>query len=510
MFNLSFSYYGSLFLGVQQWRFAQAVNTLNIDTTSGYVTGTVDRTAPNVAQFLGIPYAEQPVGSRRWLPSVAKERAQFIDATKFGPSCPQFEGNASNVWRTDAPEFLPEPEFGEDCLSVNIWAPWTGKRWNGTSNDTRPVIVWIHGGAFLTGGVNTPYHIPTQWVQRRKDLIVVAINYRLNIFGFPNARGTVQNLGLLDQRLALEWIQENIANFGGDPERITLWGQSAGAIAADLYNYAYPEDSIVSSYILSSGNTYTPLQSLDFEQNNFTFVAKHFGCGNLTATAELDCMRNVSSTDIIGYLKSRVDSTATPALSFNIIVDNSTKFSNNTARAIAGNYTKKPAIIGTTSNEGIAFLPYNRTYGPDQAIGDYYTLWLFICTEVKTTQDRFMTGSTTYRYLYAGNFSNISPLPWLGAYHSADLPLVFGTYDIARGEGTSFQTEVSEQLQDYWTAFAKDPINGLPELGWDAYEPEGDAVLIGWEGQVVQPFPESDIDIQCDGLLPREGAVSPP
>jgi acetylcholinesterase len=325
-------------------------------------------------------------------------------------------------------------------------------------------------------------------------------SYRLNIFGFPNAKGlngTEQNLGLLDQRLGLEWVRSNIANFGGDPARITLWGQSAGAVSVDFYNFAYPEDPIVSALIMDSGSTFLTLGEDDTQHTNFTFVASHFGCGNLTSQAELDCFRNVSSTDIITYLKTRDDDGTTPGLSFNPIVDGRTKFANFTERALAGNFTKKPAIMGTTNNEGAGFVPYSRTNPPSQSAMDAFTLSYFQCTTVKATQDRYAAGAPTFRYLYGGNFSNIAPQPWEGAYHSSELPLIFGTHGIRRGASTPFEIQVSLVMQNYWLAFAQDPMKGLPALGWDAYSPEGNGVYIGLDGIVTQPIKESTLEVPC-------------
>ncbi|KAF9693193.1 hypothetical protein EKO04_008874 [Ascochyta lentis] len=507
-------------LGFAQLPIAQAVGSLMIETTSGTVQGAINSITPNVAHFLGVPFAEQPLGKRRWLPSIPKSKENgTIDASNFGPACAQFEGNAESVWLTDAPEFVITPRnySGEDCLSVNLWAPWKeeGNCTEGTyaaEEEKLPVIAWIHGGSFQTGGATVPYQDPSRWVQRSGKHIVVGINYRLGIFGQPNAAGLAddeQNLGLLDQRLALEWIRDNIANFGGDPARITLWGQSAGAISVDNYNFAYPEDPIVSSLIMHSGTSFLSLTSVDPQHTNFTTVASSLGCGNRNATAEIDCLRAVPFSEIISFLKTRSDNGTTPGLTFNPIIDNRTRFSNYTARALARNFTRKPAIIGTTVDEGNVFLPYNRTYGPDLAIADTLTLSYFLCPSVQTTHNRFATNTTTFRYLYGGNFSNIAPQWWEGAYHQSDMPLVFGTHDIARTNSTPLEYSVSEAMQDFWLAFAQDPVVGLPQQGWEAYEPSGEAVLFGWEGKAVQPIKEADLEAPCSGLVPN-GLPKPP
>lgn len=327
-------------------------------------------------------------------------------------------------------------------------------------------------------------------------------SYRVTIFGFPNAKGLAdgeQNLGFLDQRLGLEWVRDNIRNFGGDPSRITLWGQSAGAASVDNYNFAYPDDPIVSGLIMNSGTSLLPISSSDTQHTTFTYVAQHFGCNSTRAEAELDCLRGVDSASIVSFLKQHADSGAAPGLSFTPVHDERTFFSNVTARALAGNFTRKPAIIGSTDNEGSAFATYNKTYGPPQADADADTATLILCPAVVTTRDRYAANATTFRYLYAGNFSNISPRFWQGAYHSSDLPMYFGTYGIARGNGTDFERQVSEQVQDYYLAFAKDPVHGLPKMGWQAYEPSGEAALIAYEGKVVQGIKESALEAPCDG-----------
>lgn len=250
---------------------------------------------------------------------------------------------------------------------------------------------------------------------------------------------------------------------------------------------------------MNSGTSLLPLVNQDAEHTSFTYVAQHFGCNDTRASAEIDCLRGVDSVSIERFLKQQADSGATPSLSFVPVYDNRTFFSDVTARALAGKFTRKPAIIGTTKDEGTAFPAYNKTYGPPRSEADAATAAYFLCPAAQTTQNRYLANTTTFRYLYAGNFSNVAPQPWEGAFHSSDLPLYFGTYGIARGNGTDFQRQVSEKVQDYYLAFAKDPVHGLSKMGWEAYEPSGEAVLIAYEGKVVQGIKESALEAPCNG-----------
>lgn len=158
---------------------AQALSSLLVNTSSGLVQGSVDPITPHVAHFLGVPYAESPTGPRRWLPAIAKiygDRS-VIDATKFGPACQQYSSNKPSTWSTDAPEFnITPPNYqDEDCLFVNIWAPWQQDEPREKPAELLPVVAWIHGGSFQTGGAQTPYHIPARWVNRSGKHIVVGL-----------------------------------------------------------------------------------------------------------------------------------------------------------------------------------------------------------------------------------------------------------------------------------------------------------------------------------------------
>jgi acetylcholinesterase len=361
------------------------------------------------------------------------------------------------------------------------------------------------GGGFQTGGTNIAYQIPAQWIQRSQKHIVISIQYRVNIFGYPNSAGINEtaalNPGLLDQRLALEWVRDNAAAFGGDASRISLWGQSAGAESVDFYNFAYPSDPIVAGLIQDSGTALLPQGTQDTVRSNFSFVAHHVGCSNLNAGSELACMQKVPFQTIESFLEGYSDNGTQPGLSFSPVVDNTTIFVNYTARALAGNYTKKPAIIGNNANEGRSLVTFDPS-GPNLTAARLVTLDTFQCPADLTARSRHTSGAKTFRYFYSGNFSNIAPRLWEGAYHSSELPLIFGTSGIARGASTAFEISLGEKMQDLYLAFATDPVNGLPSQGWPAYKPAGQAVELGSDGKVTQKISISSLEAPCAGYVP--------
>lgn len=206
----------------------------------------------------------------------------------------------------------------EDCLSLAVWTPA-----NISAQAKLPVVVYLTGGGDVTGGINIPTQLPANWVHRSQSHIVVTTNYRVNMFSFPNARGLngSTNFGLQDQRMAVEWVAENIAAFGGDPKKITLWGQSAGAAAADMYTFAWADDPIVRATVSSSGVAVGRSLNQDYAGTNFTFVAKSLGCDFEDAKLELECMRRVPMPRIENFVGQYQDNstllnTSQPSISF--------------------------------------------------------------------------------------------------------------------------------------------------------------------------------------------------
>ncbi|OMP84398.1 Para-nitrobenzyl esterase [Diplodia seriata] len=475
-------------------------NFASVRINNSTVWGIIPPQTPDVRSFLSIPYAAPPVGSLRWAAPRPAQLAADVDATSFGLSCPQIFNNRSAtlstiVYTTVDPEFslsgAGSSPTGEDCLTLSVWTPATAAAppSSNSSNSSLPVVIWFFGGAFQVGGEDVPYQNPAQWVQRTRSHIVVSFNYRLNIFGFPVAAGLErQNLGFLDQRAAVEWVRDHIAAFGGDPERIIIWGQSAGSLSVEAFQYAYPEDPIVKGAVLDSGSAFGQKLDLGSSTGSFSFVAEHFGCGDLGPEEEVECLRGVPAHSIEGFLDEHLTAGASPMLSFNPAIDDQVVFENYTQRTVDGALAKFPVIIGTTSNEGAAFNAFDLG-GPNQTAAQAFELSVVLCPLVQSTNDRAAAGLDVYRFWYSGNFTNISPLPWMGAFHCSELPLVFGTHSNYRGNSTPFEYAVSERMQDLWLEFAKDPSSFSQH--WPVWNPDT---------QPIQVFGEDGLPSQVRNL----------
>lgn len=304
-----------------------SVSVLTIPTTSGEITGFINTTAPNVRQFLGIPYAEPPVNSLRFQPPVRKSDAGPINATSFAPSCKQETSTTATIYTEVMQQFLINGGDSEDCLYLNVYAPLN------QTNASLPVFIYIPGGGFTSGGANSLYKIPDKWADRTQAFVAITMNYRLNVFGYPNSKAASQNVGLLDQRSVVEWARDNVAAFGGDPERMVLWGQSAGAGSSSVYGYAYPNDPIVTGLISDSGAAALANQVDAGDYAAFDTLAELVGCsdsGNEDGQAQFECMQEVDAETLTQFVSN------TSSISFTPVADNITAFSNLTDRISRG------------------------------------------------------------------------------------------------------------------------------------------------------------------------------
>ncbi len=204
-----------------------------VETNSGKLVGRKHR---NVNTYLGIPYAEKPTGRFRFRPPRPKVPwyPALYQALNYGPECLQ---SSLYINANDDSE-TPTVPMDEDCLYLNIWQPSEAyiDPNNEPSDKLYPVMIWIYGGAFLHGSANRPEYEGNMLAARRNKVIVVSLNYRLGALGFlvSTADGLYGNYGLDDQKTAVQWVKDNILHFGGDPNRITLFGESAGAMSIGL------------------------------------------------------------------------------------------------------------------------------------------------------------------------------------------------------------------------------------------------------------------------------------
>lgn len=246
--------------------------SLSIKCNNGIFVG---ETEDGVKCWKGIPYAAQPIGELRWkAPKAAEDSERVYEAVNFGHVAiqgPYIEETASLYTQ------------GEDCLNLNIWAK------DEDSEELRPIMVYIHGGAYIGGGSADPYYDCKRLAEDNSDVIFVTLNYRLGFFGFSNfekvkggeAYAGTDNLGILDQIEALKWIKKNAASFGGDSNNITLFGESAGAgsimamVASDL------TDGLFNHAIAESGNAYSFVRTKETSQDYTRILMKTAGAGNM-------------------------------------------------------------------------------------------------------------------------------------------------------------------------------------------------------------------------------------
>ncbi|KAJ6015803.1 alpha/beta-hydrolase [Penicillium herquei] len=449
-------------------------SNLTVETPSGTFIGLLNDTYPNVRQFLCVQYAQPPTGDLRWLPAQkplsSKKR---IDSTFYGPACPQYVSSTSTMWSEYEPtnllinlgESLDQGSTAwsttEDCLSLAVWTPAFANK-----NSKLPVALFVTGGGGVTGGIDVPSQMPPQWISRSQEHIVITINYRVNIFGNPKSRALNEtSLSLLDVRAATEWVYENIELFGGDPENIMLWGQSQGAALTHLYTLAFPDEPLASHFgVISQPPSVTlDVSETDDLYEDFDIVAKALGCNyGDDAEAELNL--------IISPMKD-------------------TFFSNESKRYLEGKVAKGPAVRSDTERESAST---NLTSTAEAEVE-------WDCVAALDTTRRYALGLDTYRYYWAGNFTNISPVSWLGAFHWSDLLMIFGTYSKQVGPISQLEVDTSITMQDFILAFLKDP-SSVSGLGWPLSDPNtanGGKILEFGKGNAVHNITGNYLDAPC-------------
>ncbi|KAJ6469165.1 esterase 1, partial [Mycena vitilis] len=484
-----------------------AVHGAQVHLGSTVVTGSETPTLQGEF-FGGIPYAEPPIGSLRFARPVAKfslGNQSTFDATDFGASCIQ-----------PASPFIPDGlPLSEDCLTLNVFRP-SGS----TSNAALPVMVWIYGGSFFTGTPVTfnASELVFRSITRLTPIIYVSFNYRLGPLGFPQgpeaaARG-VLNLGLRDQTLALEWVQRNIASFGGDPSKVTVFGQSAGAISVGLLYLNANFASLARAAIFESSQ---PGTTVLFDANRavpqwLVFVNTACGTTNVAANNSFSCLLAASADDILAGVEAGV-SALVGEFPFLPVLDGPAGIVPTlpSVRLSSGAGGKVPFISGSVLDDGTLFVAasvgttsvdqivsqINSSFTPcpsgPAALSNATNTLLGLYPDDPALGSPFNTGNDTFGF--SGEYKRaaallgdlliqaprrswsqtasdrgtkvfsylfVDPQPENPSYlvaHLSELPYVYGGITAANGTA---KAALSEMMQDYWISFATslDPNDG--------------------------------------------------
>ncbi|UPK92526.1 hypothetical protein LCI18_003461 [Fusarium solani-melongenae] len=460
-------------------------NFITVDTSNGPITGHLADNSACVVEYLGIPYAKPPVGKLRFAPPERFTSREPYKAEKFGYDCPLSPSKKVNY-----PDMTPQAQDiisyfasnagtpqSEDCLTLNIWS----KATSNSAQANKPVLVFFYGGRFAIGNTNSPFY-NGKYFADSEDIVVVTVNYRINIFGFPGGPGEA-NLGLRDQRAAVEWIRENIWRFGGNPTKITIAGQSSGGVAVDYWTYAYQKDPIVNGIIAPSGNAFSfPVNAEGVPEKNWNTVVSAVGCGDTKDV--MACMREADWEDI-----KAAAATVRPTSSSSVLrsippfypkPDGKLVFSDYVSLTKAGSFAKVPILMGHNHNEdGYYRIPaYGNGVTPTDAQVTSFLLESFTCPVSYQAKARRDHGVSAWAYRYLADWDNTRLFPTSGAYHGVDLHMIFGASgDVSGIQPSADQKKLTKIMQHAWFTFSDNPTKGLTQLGWPQFDPNGKTLV---------------------------------
>jgi carboxylesterase type B len=349
---------------------------------------------------------------------------------------------------------------------------------------------------FTTGGTNTPF-FNGEHLAEAHDLIVVTVNYRINIFGFPGSPDGPRNLGLRDQRAAVEWVRTNIAHFGGDTSRIIVAGQSAGGVSADYWAYAYLHDPIAAGLVLVSGTAFSfPLNAPDVPARNWNAVVAAVGCNTTTGNAAImTCMRSADWTAIKSAAASIRSAPSGSVLrsvpAFYPQVDNEVIFPDYVSLTETGRFARIPVLASTAENEAgwYRISAYANGVIPTEEQVTAFHLESFTCPVSYQAAARGKYGVPVWVGRYFADWENTRLYEGSGAYHGVDLHMVYGESEEVSGLGTTEEQRVLTGLvQRAWAEFAEDPWEGLErELGWSRWEAGKESLVLLGVNNTAEP-----------------------
>ncbi len=491
---------------------------LAVKTDKGKVHGLMSADG-RVREFLGIPYAAPPVGSLRWAPPRAAAKWSGVkEATSFGSRCMQPRIYADMRFR--------DPGESEDCLTLNVWTPKTAKN--------LPVMVWIYGGGYNTGGTSEPRQ-DGEHLAATKGVVVVSMNYRLGIFGFfqlkpledESPHHAAGDYGLMDQTAALAWVKRNIANFGGDPGNVTIFGESAGSFSVSAQMASPLAQGLFVRAIGESGSalggamgSFSTLQAA--EQSDARFAQTVLGTTDLTELREMSAEKILKASmqkvngrrarfwpDVDGYFfPESVPEIYAQGKQAHVSLLAGWNHDEGSFGPFAGKQLPPMERLKTMAEKEFGadapeFLKVYRATNDQQAArvgadfaGDRfiaYSTWAWLEAQVKTGN------APVYRYKFdLGSPGDPNHPAQMGAFHSDDIEYVFGTLDSRLGaKWRPEDYKLSLLMQTYWTNFAKTGNPNADDLPkWPQYE-----AADGWRVMHLSPTPSARPDVHRDRYL---------
>jgi para-nitrobenzyl esterase len=465
---------------------AQAQRSAFVDAPAGEMKGTI---AGNLRVFKGIPYAQPPVGNRRWKAPVPLPRWQGVRAlTTFGPACYQPSNSFVSVYVEEA---MP---MSEDCLTLNIWAP-------AHAHDA-PVFFWIYGGALWGGASRDPLYDGARLAEH--GVVVVSINYRLGALGWlahpqlsaESPRGVSGNYGLLDQIAALKWVRRNIGAFGGDPSNVTIAGESAGGLSV-MYLMVSPEARGLfakaiaeSAYMISMPSLKEDRYGMPSGEQSGVRLAAALHASDIAALRAMDPLKLTNAAAAAGFgpwgtvdgqvlpqqmvtAFDKGDEAHVPILAgFNSGEIRSLRV---LAPAVPASAAAYQATIrnryGPLADEFLRLYPASNL---EESILAATRDGLYSWTAVRLVRKQAALGLPSYLYLFDHGYPAADDAH-LHGFHGSELPFVFGTLDGTpplwpKVEASPHEDALSEAMLDYWTSFARTgrPTGaGAPD--WPAY-----------------------------------------
>lgn len=392
-----------------------------------------------VQRFSGIPYAQAPIGPLRFRPPVAATWDGTLDATREMPVCPQLPSRLRGVMG----DF--EATQSEDCLKLTVWTP-------AADHKKRPVVVWFHGGAWQSGGGALDWYDGAA-LSRLGDVVVVGVNYRLAALGWLYVPGETCNVGLLDHEAALDWVEQHIADFGGDPSRVTAMGQSAGGFNIAAMLTRQPKFQRVILQSASLGRGFRDADTADELSQVFLQAAGVSSLDQARALPVESLLKAQQSESVAAALKAEGANRSLfcPVMD-GLVIDNTQP---DLLRLAAG---RVDVLAGYTKNEMAAF-PGTPVDARSDALGEE----IFGAPARQWANDARAQG----RHAWVFRF-DYGPNPNHGACHCIELPFMFGNLDafaqapFLKGMDPAHGEYLAAKMQRAWVAFIRD---GAP--GWD-------------------------------------------